>query len=179
MQHYERIDESATFDGVTRDSHEVRYRIARQFVGDTDVVLDAACGVGYGGRILVDGRPGVYWVGVDKNPAHNNIVPWDFNIQGPLSAGATGRPVDVFVGLEAIEHLDDDGVASYIHTASEARKFAIISTPVVRNSNPFHVQNFTEWDMERMFKDYPSWGLHMRFKQDDLYGIYIFKRHHE
>lgn len=171
---YERIDDSAQFDGPTRDSHEVRYRIARQFVKDGDVVLDACCGTGYGKKILTqsENKGMIRWIGIDKKPPkyqlgieHFDFENWDHVYQW--------EDFDVFVGLECIEHLNDRGVKRFVELAKRAKKYIVISTPIVENSNPFHVQQFTKEDILVGFLD---WELYQYFEQNGMYGIFIFSK---
>lgn len=171
---YERIDSSKRFDGFSRDSHEIRYRIARQFVGENDTVIDAGCGVGYGRDILEDSRFGVKWCGIDKNPPHDGVMQADF--EKPGDTRVWPLKFDTFVGLEIIEHLDDNGVDWFVNYAKLAKKYIVISTPIVRNANPFHKQQFYTVDIVKMFDDGHTWKLYQSLVQDEKYGIFIFKR---
>jgi 2-polyprenyl-3-methyl-5-hydroxy-6-metoxy-1,4-benzoquinol methylase len=166
---YERIDNTPIFDGKTRDSHELRYRIASGFVGPDDTVLDAGCGTGYGRDIL---RAKVY-IGLDKNPiSDSRFTYYDFEENYKCTIFDSTK-FDVFVGLEIIEHLDPVGY--FIRLARNARKWIVISTPIVPNSNPFHKQQFTEDMIVAMFNDDP-WKHYGTVTQDGRYGIFIFKR---
>lgn len=176
---YERIDDSKEYDGKERDTHEVRYRIARQYVGDDDIVLDACCGTGYGQDILTDRFSAksvrVRWIGTDNKPAHPRIRRYDYD----TGRGDPLTPVnahDVFVGLECIEHLTDAGVARFVEHAKEATHTIVISTPIVRNKNPYHIQQFSKGDIMKLFGD-DTWGLYEYLEQDSKYGIFIFKKH--
>jgi len=163
---YERIDDSATFDGKVRDSHELRYHIAKGFVADDDFVLDAGCGTGYGIHIL--GPDG--YIGIDKNPPNDQSF-----IQRDLEQPVDDvvADYDVFVGFEIIEHLDP--VEYFVQLAKLARKWIVVSTPIVPNSNPYHKQQFTEADMLGMFVD-ETWQHYGTLTQDGIYGIFIFKK---
>ena len=148
---YERIDETKTFDGKTRDSHELRYRIAAGFIYQDDTVLDIGCGVGYGEGILKT----LDYIGIDRTPEKEKHLKID---------------------LEIIEHLNMAGVRTLIETAKQARKWIIVSTPIVPNSNPYHKQHFGITHILDFFidKDWRQYGL---LKQDnERYGIFIFKR---
>lgn len=174
---YERIDNSPQFDGRTRDSHEARYHVASGFITDEDNVLDAGCGVGYGRDIL----GGKAYMGIDRNPpeyeqpdATGAFLKVDF--EDPNERYDWPFVFDVFVGLEIIEHLNDEGVASFRNLARKAGKWIIISTPIVRNSNPYHKQQFDERDIMEMFAG-DGWRHYETFYQsEERYGIFIFKR---
>lgn len=175
---YERIDESEKFDGPTRDSHELRYRIASGFVRYGDTVLDAGCGVGYGERILTkeetirEGEPIATWIGIDKNPANENTKKYDFE----TGEGELPNRFNVFVGLEIIEHLNNDGVRNFVEIAKKAEDWIIVSTPIIPNSNPYHKQQFKEQDILDLFVD-NEWEIYGSLKQNEgTYGIYTFSK---
>lgn len=179
---YERITTEEKFDGKVRDSHEVRYLIAGQFVKDGDKVLDACCGVGYGEKFLAH-SPGIEYVCCDKDigdegmPTGLNAIKINFEKADQLYKEALDLigDFDVFVGLEAIEHFDDKGVANFVELAKKSRKYIIISTPIILNGNPYHKQQFTKLDIDRLFLD-NTWSLEHYMTQNDTYGIFIFKR---
>jgi 2-polyprenyl-3-methyl-5-hydroxy-6-metoxy-1,4-benzoquinol methylase len=172
---YERIDKSEKFDGKIRDEHEVRYRIARQFIENGDVVMDAGCGVGYGHPILMMGVDKAYYTAFDKNPVEN-VNFGDLNTMQGFGTDFFRVPkFDVFVGLEFIEHLEDRGVKNFVTLAKKAKKYIVVSTPIVKNSNPFHIQQFEKEGVIDLFED-GNWMMYMYFEQDSTYGVFIFKR---
>lgn len=175
MTAYERIDDSAQFDGKTRESHQIRYRIAREFVEDCDTVLDACCGTGYGRKILMEGLSGAHYAGCDRDPVEG-VNYGDFDTGDGFGADFNRVPAfDVFVGLECIEHLTDKGVANFVALAKEANKAIIVSTPIVPNSNPHHIQQFTKEDIVLMFEGH-TWKCVHYLEQNGTYGIFVFKR---
>ena len=165
---YERIDESPLFDGAVRDSHEVRYRVASGFVEKGDLVLDACCGTGYGRDLLGDCE----YIGIDRRPERR---PYIDHADFETGEGLREFGQDVFVGLEAIEHLDDEGVARFVEVAQRSRRAIIVSTPIVRNRNPHHKQQFTEADIIALFTD-DTWRHYVTLYQGGLYGIFAFLR---
>lgn len=118
-------------DGRTL-THRFRYHLAKGFVTKEDVVLDAACGKGYGSVILSDGAKKV--IGVDFVEAEiegakvkqardnisyecHNLEEWDI------------PAVDVAVSIETIEHLYDP--QSYINKLkARVKKFIVGSVPI-------------------------------------------------
>jgi len=150
--------------------HRYRYELAAQFCRLDDTVVDAACGIGYGKFIL----PGK-WVGVDI---------WDDEkttgvIHADLRSWVPTFDFDVFVGLETIEHIDP--LEAYVDAAKQARKFIIISTPIIPTThfNPHHVHDFTVRSLERLFDDWDI--VHYEGQRDpilmgDTYGIWVFGR---
>jgi 2-polyprenyl-3-methyl-5-hydroxy-6-metoxy-1,4-benzoquinol methylase len=181
---YERIDESPQFDGAIRAEHEARYRLASGFVEYGDTILDACCGTGYGKNILTKEVKNVLdsgiavWTGFDRSPANSQTMRID--LEAPDYAHQYSIQLtlnfDVFVGLECIEHLSDEGVQRLVRLAQHARKWIVVSTPIVRNGNPHHKQQFSEEQMLALFAD-RDWQHHQTFYQDKgRYGIFIFKR---
>ena len=113
--------------------HQHRYEVVAHFVEDTDVVLDAACGIGYGMDIL-PGR----WVGADKVVFTEGVLQVDLNTWVP------DFEYDVFVGLETIEHLGS--LDAYVTAAKRAKRIIAISTPVIptMHFNGWHLHDFTK-----------------------------------
>ena len=147
--------------------HRYRYELAAKFTEETDTVLDAACGIGYGKDIL-HGR----WVGADRRPP---VGAFEVDLH-------TWRPVfsyDVFVGLETIEHLDV--LSHYVNAAKRAQRYIVISTPIIptMHFNPYHLHDFTRESLEALFSD---WDIcHYEPQADpilgaEVYGIWVFGR---
>lgn len=183
---YERITEEDIFDGPVRDSHEIRYYIASGFLGEGDRVLDCFCGTGYGKDILTkelhDEKyiPLIKYIGIDKDaPDGPRFVSMDFEVPFDyflrMREAKFPKEFDVFVGLESIEHLNDDGLRNYVWLAKGAKKYIIISTPIVPNSNPYHKQQFDIDKIEKLFVG-DKWQTYGILKQKDTYGLFIFKR---
>lgn len=184
MSAYERIDSRSIFDGKTRDSHEARYYLASGFLEQGDTVFDVFCGSGYGKKILIPAieLSGGSYIGIDKDKPEDlddfEFVQLDFGDQRGSSFDLKlldHSLFDVFVGLESIEHLTDFAVKRYVDFAHKAKKWIIISTPIIKNSNPFHVQNFSEEDILKLFIR-EDWRHYQTFIQNGIYGVFIFKR---
>ena len=155
---YERITADPKFDDI-RDSHELRYHIANGFIEENDYVVDAGCGTQYGGDIM----KGIY-TGLDK------LYGFD------LEKDEYKHKIDVFVSFEAIEHLET--LDNFIRIAKTAKKWIVVSTPIiptVGGGNIYHKQDFTEDRLTKLFvdKDFKLYGW---LKQNEIYGIFIFKR---
>lgn len=141
--------------------HLYRYEVARRYTEATDVVLDAACGTGYGRDILRGS-----WVGVDKHRVPGAL-------QVDLETWTPMFGFDVFVGLETIEHLMD--VSAYVDAAKQARRYVVISTPIIptKHNNHFHLQDFTRNQINALFWD---WDIDHYEEQDEIYGLFVFRR---
>ena len=167
-----------------RYQHEERYRWAVQYAQGA-AVLDAACGIGYGSRMLLDGGAARV-IGVDlafdalqqSGRASNGMRMF-------LCGSATALPFppasfDVFVSLETIEHIDDDN--AYVEEAARILKpggTLICSTPnrrlldpgrTIRDQpfNPFHVREYTEDELRSV--------LGRRFGEITFFGQTGYRR---
>lgn len=150
---------------------EERYRFAAEFVTPGDVVIDAACGSGYGRSLLPDCG---YW-GVDYHdgPEVDQVA--------DLMSWVPEFKFDVWIGLETIEHLVE--LDHYVEQAKKARKWIVISTPIVPTThyNPWHVRDHSAEEVVAMFTDV-SWSLaegKLIYQFDDAgfeYGLFAFKR---
>lgn len=173
-EQYERITNDPKFDGSIRDSHEARYHIARGFMKPEYTVLDAGAGVGYGFEILIEANDNQAYIGLDRNPANKIVYKADFET-GEGIDDHTRMPFDIFVGLEIIEHLNDEGVKRFVMLAKEAKRWIVVSTPIVPNSNKFHKQQFNYGTLLQLFLG-EGWRHYQTFSQNNTYGIFIFKK---
>ncbi len=100
--------------GRRSDAHVARYELARGYVAGGDVVLDAACGLGYGAAVLCEGTGAAEVIGVDESlfaieyarecygpPLQAAYVLGDAADLGFREDGS----VDVVVSMETLEHL--------------------------------------------------------------------------
>ncbi len=106
--------------GRRSDAHIARYMLARQYLPREGMVVDAACGLGYGSALLAQSAPGVHVVGIDNSDfavryAEKNFCPNLSNLTFragdvcDLSAFAAAS-VDLAVSFETVEHLREPRV---------------------------------------------------------------------
>lgn len=169
---YERISVSPEFDGPVRERHEYRYKFASKHVLDTDIVLDAACGNGYGRDLLNCWS----YIGVDKMESADLIDSTGKYLKVDLNTWTPDFEFDVGVSFETLEHLDD--WMNLIKILQMSKRLVIISVPLneivgLSDSNPFHKQSFTEGQIYDAFSD---WKLVLFDLQDNDTGIWIFRR---
>jgi len=103
--------------GRRADAHVARYMWARRFVRPGDRVLDAACGMGYGSRVLADGTLAESVLGLDVDPPAVAYASEHYAAAQPrLSFAARDLATlgdlpessfDVIVSFETVEHLPD------------------------------------------------------------------------
>lgn len=103
--------------GRRADAHLSRYALAAAKIRPGDVVLDAACGLGYGVAILSACSPGSKFIGVDIDP--ESVAYANLNYAGNKSAISfqtcdvtrltflPDQSVDTVISFETIEHLPD------------------------------------------------------------------------
>jgi len=106
--------------GVRSEAHLARYQLAARHARDGGVILDAACGLGYGSAMLAQQFPHARVIGVDISEyaidyARANfagVLPnLEFHLADAcnLSMIAEGT-VDLVVSFETIEHVPDPGL---------------------------------------------------------------------
>mgnify|MGYP001564356075 CR=1 FL=1 len=160
--------------GPARYGHEFRYRLAAGFIEPWDMVTDAACGVGYG-RKLLGARPIIY-AGLDSIGQRDvNLLPSEYWAVA-LETWEYTPVTDVFLGFETIEHLHDYGC--YVSMAQRAKKWILVSTPIVPTvgANPHHVHDFKPGDLREIFEN-ADWEHYQTVQQpSELSEITILRR---
>jgi 2-polyprenyl-3-methyl-5-hydroxy-6-metoxy-1,4-benzoquinol methylase len=147
-------DSGTSFDRQTLALHLERYRFAEGFVKGR-VVVDCACGTGYGSEMLAEGGAAIVF-GVDISEeavrfarihhAHPNVR---YCVADAISFEPPQTP-DVWVTLETIEHLLEP--SRYLQTIRQrlpvkGMLIASVPTTVSTDGNPFHRHDFsrTSW----------------------------------
>lgn len=168
----ERIDRSTSTE--ERAGHEFRYRLGSGYVDGADVVLDAACGVGYGARLVPRARR---YVGVDivdvVEPEHRPYGEW---IVADLCAWVPDFDVDVALCFETLEHVAD--VDAVIDLCCRARRYIVCSVPIVPTAgyNPYHLHDFDVDELPNRFA-VREWSLVQHVLQpSEASAIYVFRR---
>ena len=155
-----------------RYGHEWRYRMASAFIQPCDVVLDAACGTGYGRALLPQG---CHWVGIDKNPPPYVDSAWAL-ICADLCTWEPNALFDVAISFETIEHLPE--YDHFIGVLKQARKWILASVPVVETVgvNPWHCHDFCMGDLRKLIED-DDWEHYQTVVQfDEFSEVACFRR---
>lgn len=156
-----------TNKGIEKE-HLNRYNFALEYVNDK-VVLDIACGSGYGSKILSEKAKKV--IGVDISEESINFAKQNFDSKkikffvGDVTNlnFIKNNSIDIVISFETIEHLED-----YRRFLEEIKRIlkkggtAIISTPNKKFSspgrekpiNPYHVIEFLYEDFDKLLKEY-------------------------
>ncbi len=101
--------------GRRSDAHIARYIMARRYVPTEGLVLDAACGLGYGSAMLACDRPGVKVVGLDNSDyaiaygraCYQSVYPNTEFQTGDVCdlSRFADESADLVVSFETVEHL--------------------------------------------------------------------------
>lgn len=161
--------------------HMGRYLFASSYVSGK-IVLDAACGSGFGSEILSQKAIKVFgidnsWEAIQYCKAHYKKPNLSFIQMDCNSLAFPGSFFDVVVSFETLEHLQDTDV--FLQELSRVLRkggLLIISTPNRENfsvytkgiKNPFHVKEFTVDEFVKLIGNF--------FELDDLLGQKYFAK---
>lgn len=140
--------------------HLLRYQAADSLVKGK-VVLDIACGSGYGTKLLAQNAKKVYGVDIDKDTVayaekHYGAKNIEYRVGDGESIPLEDNSVDVVITFETIEHIKD-----YKRFMDEVRRvlkpdgLAVVSTPndlEFAEGNHYHLHEFTYDELKDMLK---------------------------
>jgi ubiquinone/menaquinone biosynthesis C-methylase UbiE len=140
--------------------HMIRYLAGQELVKNK-IVLDVACGSGYGTKLLADNAKKAFGVDVDKptieyakkHYASNNT---EFLVGDGEHIPLPDHSVDVVITYETIEHIRD--YEQFMRDISRVLKpdgLAVISTPndlEFAEGNHYHLHEFTEEELEGLVR---------------------------
>jgi 2-polyprenyl-3-methyl-5-hydroxy-6-metoxy-1,4-benzoquinol methylase len=148
----ERMDPRDLAGAETLELHLERYRFAAEHARPGRL-LDLACGVGYGTRLVADQRPELESaLGVDISPdaiAYARVHYADEHVRYQRGDGMTFADADRFdtiISLETVEHVPDpDAFFSALVGLLRPSGMLISSVPVTPSVdlNPHHLTDFT------------------------------------
>lgn len=157
-----------------------RYKFAARLLKAGDVVLDVACGGGYGSEILVDaGAKKVYGIDIDQKTIKEAESRYDSSKIHFLSGDAEkinfpSNFFDFIVSFETMEHLEKP--REFLKEAKRVLKrggIFVLSTPnrdvnkfqilymihwllYRKPPNLFHVTEFSQRELTRLFEEFSS-----------------------
>jgi 2-polyprenyl-3-methyl-5-hydroxy-6-metoxy-1,4-benzoquinol methylase len=102
--------------GARSDAHIARYQLAAEMAANGDVILDAACGLGYGSALLASQFPSSTVIGLDNSAfaveyARANFASVLSNVEFyesdvcDVRKVLSGRKLNLLVSFETIEHI--------------------------------------------------------------------------
>ena len=154
--------------------HVYRYELATSWMKPGDKVLDVACGVGYGAKLIAD-RVSVDYLGVDKITPEQEFTSFGrFHCGVDLMTWQPHEQFDVAVCFETLEHLPD--TTHLVSVLKQTKRIILVSVPTrpTKHVNPFHLQDFTVDDILDIFDD---WELtHLEDQPEELSHIFVFTR---
>ncbi|MFT9088752.1 MAG: methyltransferase domain-containing protein, partial [Acetobacter okinawensis] len=143
--------------GRRSDGHMVRYNHAAELVRPGDVVVDAACGLGYGSAMLAACSPAARVIGVDLSEfavayAQTNYGSATIEFHQSSADALNWLPdqsVDLFVSFETMEHVPDAMLLlREMHRVLKPSGRVIVSVPNLwvdetgEDPNPFHIRAY-------------------------------------
>jgi ubiquinone/menaquinone biosynthesis C-methylase UbiE len=167
------------FEGWRKTAgHEARYALAAGFLRPGDVVVDAACGIGYGALVL-DAHDDVTYYGVDRDTSVIAVEGHERRtfVEADLQEWQPSFEFDVAVGFETIEHLEN--YQRYLEWARRAKRYIIVSVPIIpsKHVNVFHVHDFERDDIIQLVTADAEWRLFQYFDQPWEHScVYVFAR---
>lgn len=149
--------------------HWHRYLYASYFVKDK-VVLDIACGEGYGSDFLSNYAKKVIGVDIDENSINHAKSKYKKENLEFITGSVSNIPIkgnkifDVIVSFETIEHVDEETQNMFIQEVKRLLKedgIFIVSTPnkevctdKTGFKNPFHIKEFYIDEFKEFLKTY-------------------------
>ena len=163
--------------------HINRYRVANSYLKDTDVVLDACCGSGYGSNMLAENVDRV--IGMDNNAEavayakkhykRNNLSFLQIDLN-EISRNNIKRNFDAVVAIEAIEHFtqkEAEQLLRYFSFCLKKKGKLILTTPNKNKSdgkNQYHKKEYTTNAIDNMLSKYFN-VLELYTKDDFIYIV--------
>jgi 2-polyprenyl-3-methyl-5-hydroxy-6-metoxy-1,4-benzoquinol methylase len=175
------IPDELALDDRSLTEHTERYDFAASLLRPDDIVIDAACGVGYGSAMLAEHCKHVY--GYDRSPeavayavSHYQSENIEFKILDLDEADLL--ECDVFVSFETVEHLSQP--KTFLEKAKGlAGRLIVLSTPIVPtlDFNPFHLHDFDRELVEELMRPWrPAYFCVQAGDGNVLNGIWVFKK---
>ena len=145
--------------------HKNRYYFARQFTFGKNV-LDAACGAGYGSKILSENAVQVSGIDISKETITYAQLNFTADNISYIVSDVTKLPFsndsfDVIVSLETLEHISEKEQVEFMQEIKRVLKhdgILIISTPNkgiynLTDKNSYHVNELTCYEFKSLLSD--------------------------
>lgn len=138
--------------------HRLRYQFAKEFIEEEDIVLDIACGCGYGSKIISEKNPTLI-IGIEADfKAIKYARKYFQSPQIKYIRGSINKLSDIehrfskIICFETIEHIENDKafITSLINHLCD-NGLLLLSSPN-RKNNPlenhnYHIRHYTEEDL--------------------------------
>jgi ubiquinone/menaquinone biosynthesis C-methylase UbiE len=166
--------------------HLHRYAIAMEYVKDK-VVLDIACGEGYGSNLLSENAGEVIGIDLDSKTINHASKKYSKNnlkfIQGKVEdIPAAGNSFDVVISFETLEHTNEhEKIFHEIKRVLKPGGLLIISTPekkyyseLTGYQNPFHLKEVNESEFIDLVKNHFSY-YHCFYQSSGLSSVAVLE----
>ena len=168
--------------GIIHYEHLHRYKFAKEFVKDK-IVLDLACGEGYGSFLMADTAKKVIGIDIDKETIEHASLKYLRDNLKFVSGSMTNIPLDgekifdIIVCFEAIEHIkEQEQLIKEVKRLLKKDGILIISTPNAYIysqkpgynifQNPFHLKEMRYEEFGEILKT--------NFKEIFIYGQKVY-----
>jgi SAM-dependent methyltransferase len=153
--------------------HVARYEWAAGLIRHGEIVLDIACGIGYGAELLAPRH--CRYLGVDKPGASSpTFACFGAFVEADIERWEPPGEFDVALCFETLEHVPSpDRLAAIL---GDAGRLVLLSVPTVPTvgENPWHLHDFTVDDIPPLF---PDWVVAERWEQPDARShVWAFAR---
>lgn len=139
-----------------QDGHVKRYHMAGKLLKKGDTVIDAACGIGYGAKIMSE-YADISYYGIDRiDGISPEFLPYGWFTAADLDTWKPKIEFDIAVCFETLEHLKNPKQLASV--LCKAKRAAIVSVPTVptKHINEFHLHDFTVDSLIDIFSLYKS-----------------------
>ena len=170
-------------------NHIVRYQFAMQILQKTNdkLLLDAACGVGYGSKFLAEQLEAVNITSIDRSEkalsiANNNFAASNIRFLKDdchtLAAASKYGPFDAIVSFETLEHLPQplDFLKSCLYNLKSGHSL-VVSTPNQLVSSPgnnlnweYHEKEYAAAELQSLLQEAGFVNIQMYGQQFNLKG---------
>ena len=156
----------------THQGHVYRYELASKYIFQNETVLDVACGIGYGAK-LIDEHINVQYIGVDKvkpDPEFIGLGKWKSGVD--LNKWFPDFTFDVAICIETLEHLANP--KHLVAHLKQAKRLIFVSVPTrpTMHMNPFHLHDFTVDEVIQLFDGHEL--MHIEDQPEELSHIFVF-----
>ena len=167
---------------ILSNEHWLRYEAIAPLVKDK-IVLDIACGSGYGTDYLAkQGAREIIGADINETSVKNNQVNYQannlkFQVADALSLPFANNKFDIIVSLETVEHFAADKQSALIQEFKRVLKVGgllIMSTPnalASRTKNPWHLKELTKEEFSALLK--ASFQNHRIYEQGSAIATFI------
>lgn len=144
-----------------------RYKFAERYINSNYVILEGACGFGYGAAYLSDKCKKMYATDISEENieyaknAYKGYKNIKWEVSDVCALPYKDEMFDLYTSFETMEHISIDNVEKYLYEAARVLKKNgkfIISTPNKEKrlniNNPFHIKEYTENEVELLLKKY-------------------------